>query len=388
MRILHAVEFYRPSTGGAQEVVRQVSERLAADGHEVTVATSRHLDRPEDQLDGVRIEEFDVAGNEVRGMSGEVDRYRRFVVEGGFDVVMTYAAQQWTTDALLPVLDQVEPPVVLAPCGFSGLRDPAYGAYFERLASLLGEFSALVLHSDTYQDAAFVREAGSTNIHVIPNGADEREFGELVPRSRFRKAWGIPEESPFLLTVGGHTGLKGHEQAMRAFLAAEATAGGTLAILANHPTGAGCGARCRLTAAARNLVHRGRRIIVADPSRDSVVDAFCAADLFLFCSMVECSPLVLFEAMAAGLPFVSPDVGNAREIATWGGGGEIVESTRDASGRVTAPVGAVTGAVDALISDPGRRRQMGRSAREAWQKSFTWEEIAGRYGALYEELAR
>lgn len=388
MRILHAVEFYRPSTGGAQEVVRQVSERLAADGHEVTVATSRHPDRPRGQLDGVSIEEFDVAGNEVRGISGEVDRYRQFVVEGDFDVVMTYAAQQWTTDALLPVLDEVGSPVVLAPCGFSGLRDRAYGAYFERLASLLGEFSALVLHSDSYQDAAFVREAGATNVHLIPNGADEREFGELAPRGRFREAWGIPEDGPFLLTVGGHTGLKGHEQAMRAFLAAEAMAGGTLAILANHPTGPGCGTRCRLTAAARTMVHRGRRIIVADPPRDAVVDAFCAADLFLLCSMVECSPLVLFEAMAAGLPFVSLDVGNAREIAHWGAGGEIVESTRDTSGRVTAPVGAVAGAVDGLINDPGRRRQMGGSAREAWQQSFTWEEIARRYGALYEELAR
>jgi glycosyltransferase involved in cell wall biosynthesis len=104
--------------------------------------------------------------------------------------------------------------------------------------------------------------------------------------------------------------------------------------------------------------------------------------------MVECSPLVLFEAMAAGLPFVSLDVGNAREIAAWGGGGEIVESTRDVTGRVTAPVGAVAGAVDGLLNDHGLRRQMGEASREAWQQEFTWEEIAGRYAALYEDLAR
>lgn len=388
MRILHAVELYRPSTGGAQEVVRQVSERLAADGHEVTVATSRLSDRGSEVLDGVRVERFEVAGNEVRGITGEVERYRRFVIEGGFDVVMTYAAQQWTTDALLPVLDEIEAPTVLAPCGFSGLRDPAYAAYFERLRGLLGRFDALVFHSDTYQDAAFAREAGVENAHLIPNGADEREFGRLPGRGAFRDRWGIAAEAPLVLTVGGHTGLKGHEQAMRAFVSCGEASGGTLAILANEPTGPGCGRRCRLSAAARNLVRRDRRIIVADLSRESVVEAFADADLFLFCSMVECSPLVLFEAMAAGLPFVSLDVGNAAEIAKWGGGGVVVPSGRDSLGRVTAPVAEVAAAAGALLADPGRRDEMGASARATWQAGFTWEEIAGRYAGLYRELAR
>ena len=387
MRILHAVELYRPSTGGAQEVVRQISERLAAAGHDVTVATSKLPGCGSEVLDGVTVERFDVAGNEVRGITGEVERYRRFVIDGGFDVVMTYAAQQWTTDALLPVLEEIEAPTVLAPCGFSGLRDPAYAAYFERLRGLLGRFDALVFHSDSYQDAVFAREAGVGNVHLIPNGADEREFGRLPVRGAFREQWGIPPEAPLVLTVGGHTGLKGHEQAMRAFGACGEASGGTLAILANEPTGPGCGKRCRLSAAARNLIRRDRRILVADPPRESVVEAFADADLFLFCSMVECSPLVLFEAMAAGLPFVSLDVGNAGEVAQWGGGGVVVSSERDSLGRVKAPAAKVAATAGALLADPGRRDEMGASARAAWRAGFTWEEIAGRYGDLYRELA-
>ena len=45
MKILHTVEYYSPSVGGAQEVVRQVSEQLTRRGHTVTVATSFHPDR-------------------------------------------------------------------------------------------------------------------------------------------------------------------------------------------------------------------------------------------------------------------------------------------------------------------------------------------------------
>lgn len=386
MRILHAVELYRPSTGGAQEVVRQISERLAAEGHEVTVATSTIAGRPDGPLGGVQVEQFDVTGNAVRGMTGDVDRYQRFVIGGNFDVVLTYAAQQWTTDALLPVLDEIDAPTVLAPCGFSRLHDPAYSSYFEELAPALGKFTALVLHTDSYQDAEFVRASGADNVYLIPNGADKREFGVLAPRERFRKEWGIGIDAPLLLTVGGHTGLKGHEQSMRAFLAADSMAGGTLAILANHPTGPGCGRRCRVTARARNFMYRDRRIIVADPARDAVVEAFSAADLFLFCSMVECSPLVLFEAMAAGLPFASLDVGNAQEIANWGSGGLIVETAHDRLGLATASTAEVASAIDGLMADTALRDRMRASARDSWQERFTWEEIGRRYASLYQEL--
>src|SRR6266545_6107539 len=104
LKILHCVEFYHPSPGGAQAVFRQVSEELVGRGHDVTVATTRLPHRRETELGGVRIEEFDVSGNAVRGLDGEVERYRSFVAEGGFDVVMPYAAQPWTTAALLPAL--------------------------------------------------------------------------------------------------------------------------------------------------------------------------------------------------------------------------------------------------------------------------------------------
>ena len=124
MRILHCVEFYAPSVGGAQEVVRQISERLAARGHDVTVATPALPERTTDEINGVRLAEFDAYGNAVRGMTGEIDRYRRFVRDGGFDVVMAYAAQQWTSDALLDDAGDIESRLILAPCGFSALYDP------------------------------------------------------------------------------------------------------------------------------------------------------------------------------------------------------------------------------------------------------------------------
>lgn len=354
----------------------------------MTVATMALPERSRTAIRDVRVVEFEARGNDVRGLEGDIDGYRRFVAEGDFDVVMSYAAQQWTADALLPVLGSIKAKKVLAPCGFSGLGQEAYAPYFERLRERLHEFDALIFHSDSYQDIRFAREAGAGELAtVIPNGADEHEFATERPRGAFRTAHGVAGDAPLLLTVGGHTGLKGHAQAMAAFRAAQKTAHGTFAIVANTPMQHGCLPACRVRAGLTRLAGRGRRVLLTDPPRAQVLDAYADADLFLFCSMVECSPLVLFEAMAAGLPFVSVDVGNAAEIAEWSGAGTIVRSHRDEGGRVVADRDDVARAIDELLADPERRCEMGVRGRQAWEERFTWGAVARCYEELYRGLA-
>ncbi len=386
LKILHGVELYAPSVGGAQEVVRQVSERLVARGHEVTVATAASHGRAS-SIAGVGIVEFDVRGNTVRGIEGDVGAYRRFVTEGDFDVVMTYAAQQWTTDALLDVLADIPAPTVLAPCGFSGLGAPAYATYFDGLRERLQDFDELIFHSETYQDIEFARAAGATHLTVIPNAADEREFESVPDGEAFRKSHGLGPGSPVLLTVGAHTGLKGHPLAMGALRSAKRARHGTLAIIGNTPTGRGCLTACRVRAGVTRAVGRGRRVLLLDPPRPDVLAAYGAADLFLLCSMVECSPLVLFEAMAAGLPFVSLDVGNAAEIAERSGAGIIVPSRRREDGLVEANPADVGQAIDTLLADADRRRVMSEQGRRAWRERFTWDAVTDRYEELYARLA-
>jgi glycosyltransferase involved in cell wall biosynthesis len=381
MRVLHAVELYRPSVGGAQEVVRQLSERLAARGHDVTVATTALPDREDRRPGGVRIAEFAVAGNAVRGLEGDVDAYRQFVLEGGFDVVMVYAAQQWTLDGLLDVLDRVPCPVVVAPCGFSALHDPDWAGYFSALPALLKHAAALVTHSDTYQDARFLREAGLETT-LIANGADEHELARLPDPAQARRQLGVRADAPLLLTVGAHTGEKGHAEALRATRRLSGRA--ELLVVGNVPLGRGCEPTCRARAWTTTAVSLGRRRgRVVSLSRADTLGAFSAADLFVFASNIECSPIVLFEAAASGTPFVSADVGNAAEIAEWTGGGLIARTARDESGRARVDEADLARLITELLADDERRRAMGAAAREAWQRDYTWDAVTDRYEALY-----
>jgi len=126
MRLLFCCEAYHPSRGGVQEVMRQIAERMALAGHDVTVATGHHRERNFEVLNGVHVREFKIHGNLVRGLRGEIDRYRDFVVGFGADAILIKAAQQWTFDALWPVLDRITARKVFIPGGFSALHEPDY----------------------------------------------------------------------------------------------------------------------------------------------------------------------------------------------------------------------------------------------------------------------
>ncbi len=135
-RVLLCCEHYPPSVGGVQEVMRQIAERLAADGVGVTVATSPHPARPLDSvLNGVRVISFQITGNWAKGMSGPVEEYQTFLRQGQFDALLIKAAQQWTFDAAIDVMHELSCRKLFIPCGFSGLRNPLYGAYFKKCRS-------------------------------------------------------------------------------------------------------------------------------------------------------------------------------------------------------------------------------------------------------------
>ena len=133
MKILFTVEFYEPRKGGAEEVVKQIAERMAKAGNEVVVATTFFEGRDFDELNGVKIESFKISGNLVNGIKGskgEIERYKK-LLRDNFDVIFNYAAQSWTTDLTFDVLGKIKAKKVLVPCGYSGLKNPKYKEYFE-----------------------------------------------------------------------------------------------------------------------------------------------------------------------------------------------------------------------------------------------------------------
>ncbi|MGH7156945.1 MAG: glycosyltransferase family 4 protein [Candidatus Saccharimonadales bacterium] len=387
MRILHTVEYYYPSVGGAQEVVRQISERLVRLGHEVTVATTKLPERKSLSHNGVRIVEFAIEGNAVRGIKGEKKKYQDFLRKGEFDVIMNYAAQQWATDLAFEIIDELKTAKVLVPCGFSGLYDPSYKTYFKNMPSKIKQYDASVYLSDDYRDINFARTHHVSNTHLIPNGAGADEFDQQIDFS-LRQKLGIPRNNFLILTVGSHTGLKGHSESIKIFEQANINKA-TLLIIAND-FGVGCISSCKEQAQrsrrSLNYLRRRKQLLVKDLPRVQTVAAYKEADLFLFPSNIEASPLVLFEAMAGRTPYMTTDVGNAKEIIKWSSGGLLLPTFVDDQGLSHADIPKAIDLLENLHNKPRERQDLATKGYKAWKKRFTWEIITQQYEKLYRSL--
>jgi glycosyltransferase involved in cell wall biosynthesis len=389
MKILHTVEFYTPSVGGMQEVVKQLSERLVAAGHDVTVATTALPNRTEKVINGVKIQEFTISGNDVRGYTGSPETYQKYLLESDFDVVTNFAAQQWATDLALPLLDKIKARKIFVPTGFSGLYLPEYKEYFAQMPEWLDKYDMNVFLSDNYRDINFAREHKIKQCMLIPNGAAADEF--LAPVTLdIHQRLGISKDTQLILHVGSHTGVKGHHEAIEIFKRAKLK-NATLVIVAND-LGGGCTRRCALekTLFSLSLPQRqaGKRVVITSLTREETLAAYHAADLFLFPSNIECSPLVLFECMASKTPFLTTDVGNAKEIISWCGSGEILPTTTDANGYSYADIPTSATQLEALLADTPKREKMAEHAFKVWQEKFSWEKITEEYAKLYQGGAK
>lgn len=394
MNILHTVEFYYPSKGGSQEVTKQISERLVQKGHSVTVATTYDPQRKSLSHNGVTIEQFHITGNRVRGLheekQGEIERYRNFVLNSQFDVMMNYAAQQWTFDTLLPIIDNIRFPQILAPCGFSWLHDTNYREYYTTLPTYLKQYSGHILHSSSYQDSEFYRNNAIPFV-VLPNGAAAEEFQNIDTQASivFRKKYGIPPDIPLLITIGSHTGLKGHRLVIEAFRRAN-IGKAVLLVIGNTLDKHNCLWDCRRRAWRTILSSYGqKKVYILDIPRQETIQALKAADLFVFGSNIECSPIVIFEAIAAGTPFIATDVGNCREIAEWThNAGIIVEGQKNEHGLFFASRSDFASAIEKMLSNTEYLKQLSTQARAAWQQHFTWEIIADKYEKFYDDIIK
>lgn len=387
MKIVHCVESYHPNVGGMQEVVKQLSERLAKLGHQVTVATRYNPDRNFTELNGVKIEVFKIVGNPRKVESEEDQRYVDYLLNLDADVVTFFAAQQWATNLALPILGRIKAKKVSVPTGYSGLYWPEFREYFEDMKTQIHGYDMNVYLSHDYRDINFARENKVKHMTVIPNGAAEDEF---LPGTTIdvRKELGIPKDDFLLLLVGSYTGWKGHKEAIELFLRSNLKHA-TLLMIGNnyeyfkrqyvkHPK--------LFFLMLMNKLFSSKKVIFNYFPRKFTVAAYKQANLFLFPSNVECSPIVLFECAAAKLPFISTDVGNTPEIAQWTKGGLIMPTTKDEGGFSHVKVEEGVKMLNQLYADEQQRKQMAEESFAIWKQKYSWEVITKEYEQLYLNL--
>ena len=108
-----------------------------------------------------------------------------------------------------------------------------------------------------------------------------------------------------------------------------------------------------------------------------LADWYARADLFVLFSRYEAFGLVYFEAMIAGVPVLTHDVGANRELLTRGA---VVVPPFDRPAAVEELV--------RLVNDADYRRGLGQEGKGYALEEFTWSAVADRYLSVYQSAYR
>ncbi len=121
----------------------------------------------------------------------------------------------------------------------------------------------------------------------------------------------------------------------------------------------------------------GARVRMLGDRRD-VPELLAGMQVFTLVSRQEGFPLVILEAMRAGLPVVASDVGGVREAVAEGVTGALV---------ARGDVAGLRAAFLRLLSDPGLRARQGQAGRQAWERRFTAARMIEATLNIYGEIA-
>lgn len=209
---------------------------------------------------------------------------------------------------------------------------------------------------------------------IIPNGIRGGAYRQLPAREQARAALGVPQGRCLVASLGRMGLLKGIFDLVEAAAIIKRTHPEAYWIAAGPDDYPEPGATGKLLDRIKQLGLSG------DVHLPGLIDAvgrshlYGAADLFVMPSRCENFPMVLLEAMAAGLPIVATRVGAVAEMIVDGETGLLVEAGKPE---------ALAKAVCDLLTDPGRAAATGRAGRERFEKLY---EVNGPVSQLWAEL--
>jgi len=361
--IVHVLSSY--GVGGQERVALDLAIGQKARGHEVSVIS---LAPPPD---GAMADEFAAAGIAV----GRVEK------RGGFDPTLVprlaRALRQRHADVVhthnpLPLIYGA-PAARLARAAAihtkHGINPGGRGQRLLRRAAARLAHAFVAVSDTTAAQARTQHDTALAKLHTIPNGIRlDRYAPDPEARAATRVELGLGD-AWVVGTVGRLDAAKNQAMLVRA-MAPLLSSRVRLVIIGEGDARPEVEAAIGALAEPRWVVMTGRRMDVP-----RLVHAF---DVFALSSRTEGLPLVVPEAMAAGLPIVTTNVGGLPGVID------------DQVTGLVVPVDerAFAGALGALEADRERARRMGAAARSVALTRFSYDRMVDAYLDLYAQARR
>ena len=352
---------------GAEKVVLELCSHLHRRGHEVQLGVFFNRGQKdvalatEASLASIPVVRFPCQG---RFDPRVMERIRRHVVAQNVDVTHSHGYKADIYNGVAPLPRST---VRVSTC-HNWLTDSVKLMLFELLNKLvLHHFQQVVAVSPRLDQELAQAGIPAARRALIPNGLavapPRRE------RSEVRRELGVEADQPLLITIGRLDPWKAHDRLLEALALLDGEQSPRLLLVGDGDL------RGALERQARDA-GLGHRVIFAGYRKD-IPELLAASDLFVLSSIKEGLPMVLLEAMGAGVPVVSTSVGAIPDALEQGAGGLLV---------VPGDPGALAAGIAELLADAGRGEELAARARQRYGEDYSREAMGRRYEALYGRL--
>jgi glycosyltransferase involved in cell wall biosynthesis len=357
MRILHVFPTFK--VGGSQVRFAMLAGTLGADISHTVVAvngdhTARQIVPPGARVTYVTVP---VTGS----LWKRLQSYRKYLRDQAPDILITYnwGAIEWALANMFARIPHIHMEDGFGP---EEVRRQLMRRVWTRRLSLVR--STLVVPSLTLRDIATrIWKVDSDNVKYIPNGIPLQPTYR-TPLSRL--GLGLPEHLPLIVWAGALRPEKNPLRMLRAFAPLREKA--VLLVLGDGPERGAIMAeaeRLSLLPHIRLLGHR-------DDARDIIMQC----DIVALSSDTEQMPFVILEAMDAGLPIASVDVGDVRQMVSAENGPFIVPVNDTALGF----------AMENLLNDPALRATIGQSNKARLRECYDIQAMTSQYSQLFRSI--
>jgi glycosyltransferase involved in cell wall biosynthesis len=225
--------------------------------------------------------------------------------------------------------------------------------------------SHLVVPSRTLQAIAInTWRLSRRNVQHIPNGvAPQADYVTRLDSLRPE----LPRGLPVIAWVGALRSEKNPLRLLRAFAPLKSRA--VLLLIGDGPE------RDAVLREGARLKLGGRLFLLG--RRTDARDLIMQSQILALSSDTEQMPFAILEAMAAGLPVASTEVGDVRDMV----------AVENRPFVVPLSEAALSSALQALIADPALRASIGQANRARQRDLYTLSTMVEAYGALFDRLS-
>lgn len=379
MKILHVYKDYYPVLGGIENYTRQLAEYMAAQGHEVeALVTNPGKGTWRENMGGVKISKMSrlaTVASTPLSLSLPLALYRR-LLKNPPDIIhlqTPYPVGElaWLLGSFLPRFGRKRPRTVLTYHSDVIRQRRLLTFYAPILRAVLRRVDRIVATSPNYIESSPFLKPVAGKCQVIPLWADISRFDKIDPEAvkllRLRHT-ATPDEV-LLLFTGRLRYYKGLQFLLEAMPQVNEKA--KLLVIGIGPM------EEQLKEQASRLGLGERVVFLGEIPDADLVNYYAASDIFILpaCERSEAFGIVQLEAMAAGKPVISTELGT----------GTSYVNLNEETGLVVPPANppALAGAINELVSDPRRRKVMGERGQARTRANFSLQKMQEKFERLY-----